>query len=577
MQTERELLRLTKKDLAKKAALLGLNIEANGTMKKDTLVAAILSAQKYSQIQENESQNGANEERGGGEDCDLDSLSRLDLVKLAKSLNLKQSGKKSELIERILAAQLKQEEHDISEADKIVPEAVPPLPTLWQSKFFCCIGRTEFSNDDDDDVSAPGFAVLKSGIVLVVDNKTKQEIRLNIPIRDEKICLPEGFTDNIVCRLCITKNTAAVATAAAAVPATATSSLKETPNESLTKDMLSSLAHPNPSGDSFSFSFHTPLTSTPLNNSPRPATTSRPLSASTVPTRTTTTTANEIIDDDAKNDFLNELSMISTTADEVLAALDGTENNKVDVPTRNYDNTTTTATTSTTSSLAPISCSSPSSSSAIPIISKSLRETMPSPIPKKPIHSSNSHHYNQQQQQQQHRKSIKQPLSITLAQRRMSAKILNSTKQQQQLAREKKVTESRLGVRSCASAATATLDSANTSFSGSSGSCDSSFSAANMSTVTSSSSSSSTNCRLKLPAPAKERKARGEVLWKAPPKPLVTGETAGVAGAVSVYVPKEDAMVANAVDAILQNTERGSMEEWNMIVGGRRAVVQRSP
>ncbi|ORY53059.1 hypothetical protein BCR33DRAFT_185423 [Rhizoclosmatium globosum] len=225
--------------------------------------------------------------------------------------------------------------------------------------------------------------------------------------------------------------------------------------------------------------------------------------------------------------------MISETANDVLAALDMCDEEPEFKGTPSSV-TSDVGNTSFATSKEFVSLSA--SPSAIPISSKITAL----PSPRAAIPSS-------------HRKPVKQSLHIELAQRRMSQKLHSS--QASQAARDKKLAETRR----LATHATETLDPPVDDISP-----DNSFS----STTTSGSGRS-----LKLPAPAKERKARGEVLWKPPTRPASVLDT-------SSYVPKEDESIAKAVEDILGQTERGSEEEWKMITGmgqmGSKKVV-RSP
>ncbi|KAJ3010190.1 UNVERIFIED_CONTAM: hypothetical protein HDU68_002287 [Siphonaria sp. JEL0065] len=531
---------MQKKDLAKltKKELLRIVSENGWTMidvalKKELLIQAIANLSTENSEQNDGEDSIEEEER----DTKLKDLTRPELVKLAKSLNLKTTGKKGELLERILAAQQllvahapvnlvpesaetkTGEPHQVTQAkmDAQMKAAnyvgavgtEPPQEIPQENSFFCCIDRTVFR-----EMSVPGLAVLKSGLVVILDKTSELEHPLRLPIQQKNGSLPDGMTDNIVCRSCVDRNKASNASRATSGRFNAM-----TPIEPLNQFHAHSLS------DSFSFSFHTPLTSTPLEQSP-----AKPDSSSASPPNVPPQKEilSEIVpSNDDNNEFLDELSIISATADEVLAVLNESE----PPPT-------------STCILSNIPTSS--SPSSVPISTINKRLSM-APSPQKAT-SNNTH-----------RKSIKQPLSIALAQRRMSAKIMNS--KTSQLAREKKVAEIRGIQQSMALDQFEEEHDPNTSRN--------SLAVGDVSFSSTVSGKSNSTGSLKLPAPPKERKARGEVLWKQPSRPASVLETA--------YIPKEDKQIAQAVDSILESTERGSMEEWNMIAGRGSSGIRRSP
>ncbi|KAJ3287910.1 hypothetical protein HDU79_005340 [Rhizoclosmatium sp. JEL0117] len=465
MHSKESLARLTKKDLAQ--IIKANNWDIDTALKKDVLIAAILAHQApVEHTDTTEAVMELAEEKAPN----LDSLSRPELVKLAKSLGVSATGKKHELVERIMEAQ----QQNVRRTDGD-PPAVLDREAQVPKTYFCVIERAEFASEGK---GYPGIAILKSGLVFLEDSESKKAHPLRLPIHHNNGALPDGYLDNIVCRPCLEKNRAM---GIFFINKLCISEVKE---------IASASARPEPL-----LSKH-----------------------------------DEALND---NNILDEISMISETANDVLAALDMCDE---EPEFKGTPSSVTSDVGNTSFATSKEFLSLSASPSAIPISSKITAL----PSPRAAIPSS-------------HRKPVKQSLHIELAQRRMSQKLHSS--QASQAARDKKLAETRR----LATHATETLDPPGDDISP-----DNSFS----STTTSGSGRS-----LKLPAPAKERKARGEVLWKPPTRPASALDT-------SSYVPKEDESIAKAVEDILGQTERGSEEEWKMITGmgqmGSKKVV-RSP
>ncbi|KAI8828595.1 hypothetical protein BJ741DRAFT_418243 [Chytriomyces cf. hyalinus JEL632] len=231
-------------------------------------------------------------------------------------------------------------------------------------------------------------------------------------------------------------------------------------------------------------------------------------------------------------------------------------------------------------------------------LKKNLRSTPPPPSSKvSPLHPKPVNKLLQSPQILR-RQSIQKPLLVNLAHRRLSAKVRDQAVLAQQTARTKKIAASRQQFQFSSNGGLCDDDEesdndtnaneSETNFSTSNGSETSGSVGSkqrlpsttqrmqrrdSLGSNTSFSSSGSRSQSLKLPASREERKARGEVLWKAPVQrqPTVQGDPA------IKYVPVEDKKIAQTVEAILETTAPGSEEEWKLITGSGKRGLQRSP
>jgi hypothetical protein len=71
-----------------------------------------------------------------------------------------------------------------------------------ESKIFCCIDRA-FTDSKNH-----GIAVLRTANVFICDGETGKEHPLRIPIARSNSDLPDGYTDNLVCKNCVDRNRA---------------------------------------------------------------------------------------------------------------------------------------------------------------------------------------------------------------------------------------------------------------------------------------------------------------------------------------------------------------------------------
>ncbi|KAI8828594.1 hypothetical protein BJ741DRAFT_625782 [Chytriomyces cf. hyalinus JEL632] len=216
--SERQLSRLTKKELVALADARGLCISAS--LKKEAFVAALAQA-------ETETETDSLPEGPPRAEM-LEGMSKVDLVRMAKEKGLKTTGKKSDLVNRIIedeqtarsgvwplesqptesrdvalaaeAADLVQK-LNLHSSDKVSCEQVSEV----RQQLFCSIHRQAF----DSDGLMPGRVELRTGIIVICDLITRKQHRLKIAIDEANGDLPSsGFQDNVVCRSCIDRNRA---------------------------------------------------------------------------------------------------------------------------------------------------------------------------------------------------------------------------------------------------------------------------------------------------------------------------------------------------------------------------------
>ncbi|KAJ3399928.1 hypothetical protein HDU80_007445 [Chytriomyces hyalinus] len=574
--SERQLSRLTKKELVALADARGLCISAS--LKKEAFVAALAQAET-----ESLSEVTSRAEM-------LEGMSKVDLVRMAKEKGLKTTGKKSDLVKSIIedeqtarsgvwplenqptessdvalaaeAADLVQK-LNLHSSDKVSYEQVSEA----RQQLFCSIHRQVF----DSDGLMPGRVALRTGIIVICDLITKKEHQLKIAIDEANGGLPStDFQDNVVCRSCIDRNRAMhlfhfrkhdtnpISTVHPSLaPKTVENMFKfdfsstaanvdATPKPSTltVSDHKSILSRPNPPEEE---QFYSPEPSAPSS--------------------------------DCENDefALDEHSYISNAADNMLALLD------------EFD-----ALEKKTTLAKPVPATATASAATV---KKNLRSTSPPPTSKaSPLHPKPVNKLLQSPQILR-RQSIQKPLLVNLAHRRLSAKVRDQAVLAQQAARTKKIAASRQQIQvslndslcdddeesdddTNANESETNVSTSNGSeTSGSVGSKQRLPSTQRMQrrdSLGSNTSFSSTGSRsqsLKLPASREERKARGEVLWKAPVQrqPTVQGDPA------IKYVPVEDKKIAQTVEAILGMTAPGSEEEWKLITGSGKRGLQRSP
>ncbi|KAJ3356723.1 hypothetical protein HDU83_000139 [Entophlyctis luteolus] len=152
------------------------------------------------------------------------------------------------------------------------------------------------------------------------------------------------------------------------------------------------------------------------------------------------------------------------------------------------------------------------------------------------------------------RKSVKPPLSVALAQRKMTAK-LTGMQAARKHARDAKVSH----CRQIADDFSAQEESSDASRSDND--------AENRGAVE--------RDRIKLPMDAIARKERGEVLWTVPHASPVN-KAAGSSGDYASYIPKEDERTAQAIEQVLGVVPAGSTAEWELIAGRGRSKLRRS-
>ncbi|KAJ3230211.1 hypothetical protein HDU81_004665 [Chytriomyces hyalinus] len=569
MSDRQQLSRLTKKELVALADARGLSI--NASLKKEAFVAALVQAET-----EADSLSDARPEVLSRAEM-LEGLSKVDLVRMAKDKGLKTTGKKSDIISRIIedeqtarlsvwplesqstesssvalaaeAADLVQK-LNLHSSDKVSHERVSNALEPRQ-QLFCSIHRQVF----DSDGLMPGRVELRTGIIVICDLITRKEHRLKIAIDEANGGLPSSeFQDNVVCRSCVDRNRAMHLF----------HFRKHDTNPIST--VHPSLA-PQTVENVFKFDFSSKSSNVNAIAEPSPATVAN--HKSTLPRPNPPEEEQfyspEPSNNDCENDefALDEHSYISTTADNMLALLD------------EFD-----ALEKKTSAAKPVTVTATATAAAF---KKTLRST--SPLHAKPINKL------LQSPQILRRQSIQKPLLVNLAHRRLSAKVRDQAALAQQAARTKKVTASRQQIQvssndslcdddDCESESEANFSASNGSeTSGSVGSKQRGPLTQRMQrrdSLGSNTSFSSTGSRsqsLKLPASREERKARGEVLWKPPVQrqPTVQGDPA------IKYVPVEDKKIAQTVEAILETTAPGSEEEWKLITGSGKRGLQRSP
>ncbi|KAI8614490.1 hypothetical protein BC830DRAFT_1127209 [Chytriomyces sp. MP71] len=460
--TEKELLRQTKTQLMFLATQRGL-IGVTTAMRKDEMVAALVEHQTAASltadnvnthVEADEGVSDLNETETVGEDLNV--LSRNDLVKMAKKFSLKATGKKSDLIHRIEnsseylascetkhgvkhsivvhddSAQLESRvdtqkpvvttkprfldtpEKAFNAIDAPRESLLTQNPPQVTSTLFCCIERDYFHPSYDHSCpkfkAPPGTAILKSGVVWIRDNQSMKEFRLKLAVNDGNGELPDGYEDNVVCHNCIDRNRAMGLFGL---------------NKAPTKLSMAKVAvHPKLLAENFTRVFGS--TSGTVICSDVPSANNEPLHeardqlfpAEASPTNTDKT--NAFLDQ-----TLDEISIIESAADDVLAALE-----MCDEMEKQQSNT-----------------KKPSASSSAVA---SPRRTIPaSPLRTAP------------------RSAIKRPLEKALHERRMSQHVKQAALAQH--ARERKVAEARgVGAAELEDEDTDT-GSANSSFSSSSG------------------------------------------------------------------------------------------------------------
>ncbi|KAJ3140120.1 hypothetical protein HK100_010378 [Physocladia obscura] len=271
------------------------------------------------------------------------------------------------------------------------------------------------------------------------------------------------------------------------------------------------------------------------------------------------------------DETLQDISIISTTADEVLAELDLYEDQEKIEQDSSFENNALNQFQSTPkASILASSFASGTSRPSLEIAFGSSKSSTQKPSVS--VNYSPKTSASPRSNTTPHRKPIKQPLAIALAQRRISSK-LSTLQVVQRNARDEKVDKTRRESHSFASAQQDLDDDGNNDIDGfNSGSRAASFESED----SSSESFGESGRKLKLPTPAKERKARGEVLWKQPASRLPSASGRNGSNASS-YVAVEDEKIVKVVESILETTQPGDIEEWNIIAARNKPGLRRSP